>query len=115
MDGKTIDDTTAHLLLLRERTRVTDALAQYERAVLAVAEALHTKAPEQSDAYPISKSLRQQEPSLLVSITEASRLLGISRSALYQLMSRGEIEPIRIGCRRLIPRKSLEALAQISD
>ena len=45
MDGKTIDDTTAHLLLRRERTRVTDALAQYERAVLAVAEALQTQGP----------------------------------------------------------------------
>ncbi|HEY8743812.1 MAG TPA: helix-turn-helix domain-containing protein [Chloroflexota bacterium] len=39
--------------------------------------------------------------------TEAAKLLGISRSFLYELLKAGEIESIRLGAARLIPVQSL--------
>ncbi|MDP6590251.1 MAG: helix-turn-helix domain-containing protein [Planctomycetota bacterium] len=42
-------------------------------------------------------------PSLLHSIKTAARLLGIGRSTLYLLIAEGEIHPVKIKRRRLIP------------
>ena len=53
-----------------------------------------------------SPELRDQGP-LLLSIPDAAEQLGIGRSALYELLSRGEIEHVRIGRRRLISREAL--------
>ena len=38
-----------------------------------------------------------------MSISEAARILGISRSAGYRAADKGEIPTIRIGGRRLVP------------
>jgi len=48
----------------------------------------------------------------LVSIKEASRLLGLGRSTIYKLMNEGRLETRRIGARTLIPRASIELLLE---
>jgi excisionase family DNA binding protein len=45
---------------------------------------------------------------LLQPIPGAMKVLGISRSTLYELMARGELEVVKIGRRTLIPAESLE-------
>jgi excisionase family DNA binding protein len=44
---------------------------------------------------------------LLLSIKEAAAHLGISRTILYDLLNRGEVEFVRIGSRRLVSREAL--------
>jgi excisionase family DNA binding protein len=45
-----------------------------------------------------------------MTIPEAARLLGISRSAAYRAVARGEIPTIRIGRRLLVPTAKLYAM-----
>jgi excisionase family DNA binding protein len=45
-----------------------------------------------------------------MTIPEAARLLGISRSAAYRAVARGEIPTIRIGRRLLVPTARLYAM-----
>lgn len=45
-----------------------------------------------------------------ISVTEAARLLGISREVAYRAVQEGEIPAIRIGGRILVPRVALERL-----
>jgi excisionase family DNA binding protein len=40
---------------------------------------------------------------LVVSVPEAARLLGISRTHAYELIARGELPSIRLGRRILVP------------
>ena len=47
------------------------------------------------------------EPSLTVTVTEAAKLLGISRSSVYEAVQRGEIPVLTIGHRKLVPRVGL--------
>jgi excisionase family DNA binding protein len=47
----------------------------------------------------------------LVDVNEAADFLGISRSAIYNLMGRGELPFAKIGGSRRIPRRSLRELA----
>ena len=49
---------------------------------------------------------------LLVSIKEASRLLGCGRTKIYQLIAENRLETIMIGSRRLIRFESVKALAE---
>lgn len=46
---------------------------------------------------------------LLVSAAEASARLGVSRSMVYALMAKGEIESVVIGKSRRIPVQALES------
>jgi excisionase family DNA binding protein len=48
------------------------------------------------------------EQPLLVSVENAARMLGIGRSSMWKLISRGEIGTRRIGRRTLIRRQALE-------
>lgn len=50
-------------------------------------------------------------PSLMVSVTIAARMLGVSRSTAYDLINRGEfpVTPRRVGSRLMINREHLEA------
>lgn len=41
---------------------------------------------------------------LAVSIPEAAKLLGISKSLAYELAARGELDTIRLGRRIVVPR-----------
>ena len=50
-------------------------------------------------------------PSLMISITIAARMLGVSRSTAYDLINRGEF-PVavrRVGSRLMVNREHLEA------
>ena len=47
---------------------------------------------------------------LVLTISEAASVLGISRAFAYELAARGELPVIRLGRRRLVPRRALLAL-----
>ena len=54
---------------------------------------------------------------LVLSVTEAAGLLGISRGLAYELVARGELPSLRLGRRIVVPRGALEALleAEVAD
>jgi excisionase family DNA binding protein len=47
---------------------------------------------------------------LTVSVPEAAKLLGLSRSSTYEAVRRGDLPSIRVGGRVLIPIQRLESL-----
>ena len=47
---------------------------------------------------------------LTVSVPEAGKMLGLSRSSTYVAVQRGDIPSIRVGGRVLVPLRSLVAL-----
>ena len=49
---------------------------------------------------------------LVVTIAEAAKLLGISRSFAYELVKRGELPVVRLGRRQLVPKESLSRLME---
>lgn len=51
-------------------------------------------------------------PPIAVRVTEAARLLGISRSALYELIQTGEVRSFKLGRTRLVPVASLNELVE---
>ena len=48
---------------------------------------------------------------LLCSISDAARALGLGRSKVYDLISHGRLETVAIGRRRLVRADSVRALA----
>ncbi|WP_239340636.1 helix-turn-helix domain-containing protein [Frankia sp. CiP3] len=46
---------------------------------------------------------------LLLTATEAADLLGVSRTTVYELLNAGQLESVRIGRARRIPRAALVA------
>jgi excisionase family DNA binding protein len=61
------------------------------------------------ESTPLGRSSAVANESLLLTVEEASRLLRVGRTTMFDLIGRGEIKSIRIGRRRLIARKSLES------
>ncbi len=51
------------------------------------------------------------EAPLLVSVSEAARLLGIGTTFGWTMVRTGEIPAVKLGCRVLVPRAALERLA----
>jgi excisionase family DNA binding protein len=49
---------------------------------------------------------------LLYPVEEAAQLLGIGRSALFELIGRSELESVKIGRRRLIPRAAIDSYVE---
>jgi excisionase family DNA binding protein len=49
---------------------------------------------------------------LVLSVTEAAGLLGISRGLAYELVARGELPSLRLGRRIVVPRRALESLLE---
>lgn len=47
---------------------------------------------------------------LAVSVPEAARLIGLSRSSAYEAVKRGDIPSVRIGGRVLVPLRRLEEM-----
>ena len=47
---------------------------------------------------------------LMLSVAEASEMLGVSDDLVYELAARGELPCIRFGRRRMIPRRAVELL-----
>jgi excisionase family DNA binding protein len=52
------------------------------------------------------------EQSLVMTVEEAARLLGISRGLAYELVRRGDIPALRLGRRLVVPRHRLLALVE---
>jgi excisionase family DNA binding protein len=50
---------------------------------------------------------------LVLTVPEAARLLGISRTHAYGLVSRGELVHVRLGRRIVVPRHALETLLRV--
>lgn len=46
---------------------------------------------------------------LSVGVDDGARLIGVARSMFYEILARGEIESFKLGRRRLILVKNLEA------
>lgn len=55
---------------------------------------------------------KQQMAPLSVSVEESARILGISRSANYELIAQGEIKTFKIGRRRLALASELKAFIE---
>lgn len=49
---------------------------------------------------------------LIVSVSEAAGLLGVSTDLVYELTARGDIPCVRIGRRKLIPRRAIELMVE---
>lgn len=49
-----------------------------------------------------------KELPLLLKAEQTGEILGIGRTKVYELLASGEIESVRIGRNRLIPRKAVE-------
>ncbi len=80
-------------------TPATDRIAQLAELIAQLALALS----EESAAAPAP------EPVVLLDITEAARLLGISRAKLYDgPIKRGELLTVLIDSRRFVPRTALD-------
>jgi len=60
----------------------------------------------------VPSSARESRSSerLVLTVSEAALLLGISRAFAYELVVRGELPVIRLGRRRLVPKRALLAL-----
>jgi excisionase family DNA binding protein len=56
---------------------------------------------------------RSDQNSLVVSVPETARLLGISRTHAYELVTRGELPHVRLGRRIVVPRHAIETLLSI--
>lgn len=46
---------------------------------------------------------------LSVGVDESARLIGVARSMMYEILARGDLQSFKIGRRRLILVKDLEA------
>ena len=45
---------------------------------------------------------------LLLSVRESCPVIGVSRSRMFELIARGELESVKIGRRRLVPREAID-------
>lgn len=52
------------------------------------------------------------EPLLVPVWPDAGRALGLSRSTVYELISRGELASVKVGRRRLVPVTELRAFTE---
>jgi excisionase family DNA binding protein len=51
--------------------------------------------------------------SLVVSVPEAARLLGISSTHAYELVACGELTHVRLGRRIVVPKHAIETLLSV--
>jgi excisionase family DNA binding protein len=54
------------------------------------------------------------QKSLVVSVPEAARLLGISRTHAYELVTRGELTHVRLGRRIVVPKHAIDTLLGVA-
>jgi excisionase family DNA binding protein len=67
-------------------------------------------APQLSDARNADTTTRSTMNRRTYTVTEAARILGISRSSAYEAVRRGEIASITIGHRIVIARATIDEL-----
>ena len=53
-----------------------------------------------------------REPTLLLKVEDAARLLGVGRTTFFELISQGRIQTVRVGRRRLVVRAGLERFVE---
>jgi excisionase family DNA binding protein len=63
--------------------------------------------PDQSSAAPAREHL-------VLSIRDVAKMLGVSDDLVYELVARGEIPCLRLGRRRLVPRRAVELMIERS-
>ena len=68
----------------------------------------------ESKLSPPSQPREMVEP-LVLSIKDATRLIGLSRSTIYKMIGDGQLETIKIGRRTLIRTASIRSLVEIRD
>jgi len=51
---------------------------------------------------------RPLRPPLSVSVEEAASLLGVSRTKMFTLLDAAQIPSVKVGSRRLVPRRALD-------
>ncbi len=87
-----------------------DQVASVRRQAGAVEQACASLAEQVSRlASTITELVERPAPMpLSVSVDEAARLLGLGRSNLFKLLESGEIRSVKVGARRLVPRRALE-------
>lgn len=54
--------------------------------------------------------MRPDRTAMVVTVPDAARLLGISRTHAYELVSRGELAHLRLGRRIVVPKHAIESL-----
>nr|WP_249671630.1 helix-turn-helix domain-containing protein [Pseudomonas sp. PIA16] len=54
-------------------------------------------------------TLNTPQPPISVGVDEAARLIGVARSMFYEMIARGDIQTFKVGRRRLVRVKALEA------
>lgn len=52
------------------------------------------------------------EALMTMTVSEAARVLGISRSSAYECVRRGELRAVRLGRRLVVPRSAVTALLE---
>ena len=85
------------LTLVRRRAAAVEALAvelaaEVQRLVVEVTELAE----------------RPTSAALSVSVDEAAQLLGVGRTTVFTLLEEGTIRSVKVGNRRLVPRKALD-------
>lgn len=65
--------------------------------------------------YQSKIAVSQGKEPLLCPVLEAARLLGIGKTKAYELLSKGELDSIQIGTRRLVKMESIKAFIDRSE
>lgn len=98
----------------RRTTTVSDQTRATEiAALLAQLAVIMSEQSVTTDKPPVSRPMPAR---MLLTVEEAAEQLGIGRTLLYKLITRGEIESIRIGRLRRVPTAAIQDYARgLSD
>jgi excisionase family DNA binding protein len=58
---------------------------------------------------------RREEPRALLSVQDCAELLGLSRTTTFSLIRDGNLESIKVGARRLVPRAAVDRFVRASQ
>jgi excisionase family DNA binding protein len=92
-------------------------LATAEDSTSALAELRRAEAALSSELMALRHAIAQVEAVLrapptggsLLTVVEAARELRVSRARIFQLLASGDLEGVRIGRSRCVPRRSIDA------
>jgi excisionase family DNA binding protein len=70
-----------------------------------------TRSPLNTTEAEVNRPPDGGPPSLLVQVPVAARMLGIGRTKVYELVNKGELELVHIGCRALVPVDSIQSFS----
>jgi excisionase family DNA binding protein len=76
------------------------------------AQVLHAERTTMRPPTGIETNYMLTDSRLVVTIAEAAKLLGISRSFGYELVKRGDLPVLRLGRRQLVPKAALSQLME---